>query len=53
MNALSILIAIPIFDFAVYPILTKMNIKLTHVHKIGAGMVIMGKSPPPRCPSPF
>ena len=36
MNALSILIAIPIIDFAVYPILTKMNIKLTHVHKIGA-----------------
>mmetsp|Transcript_10610 Transcript_10610/g.36677 ORF Transcript_10610/g.36677 Transcript_10610/m.36677 type:complete len:669 (-) Transcript_10610:64-2070(-) len=42
MNALSILIAIPIIDFAVYPILAKMNIKLTHVHKIGAGMVIMG-----------
>ena len=41
MNALSILVTIPIFDNIIYPILRKFGIQVTHVQKISAGMVIM------------
>ncbi|QDZ24170.1 PTR2 family proton/oligopeptide symporter [Chloropicon primus] len=42
MNSLAILVTIPIFDFGLYPLLAKFRVRLTHIHKISAGMVIMG-----------
>jgi len=41
-NPFFILISIPILDFIVYPFFIRMRWHITHVHKIGMGMIIMG-----------
>ncbi len=40
-NALLILILIPVFSFGVYPLLEKMGIRVTALRKIGWGLVFM------------
>lgn len=40
-NALLILILIPVFSFGVYPLLQKMGIKVTALRKMGWGFVLM------------
>ncbi|GAA3979430.1 MFS transporter [Mucilaginibacter dorajii] len=43
-NAFFLLAFIPIFNYGLYPLLTKMGIKLTSLRKIGAGLFITGFS---------
>lgn len=39
-NALFLLLMIPVFNYGLYPLVTKMGIKLTPLKKIGAGLFI-------------
>jgi len=43
-NALFLLLMIPVFNYGVYPLMGKMGIKLTPLKKIGAGLFITGSS---------
>jgi POT family proton-dependent oligopeptide transporter len=43
-NAIFLLLLIPVFNYIVYPLVEKMGIKLTSLRKIGAGLVITGFS---------
>jgi POT family proton-dependent oligopeptide transporter len=43
-NALFLLLMIPVFNYGVYPLIGKMGIKLTPLKKIGAGLFITGSS---------
>lgn len=43
-NAFFLLAFIPIFNYGLYPLLTKMGIKLTSLRKIGVGLFITGFS---------
>jgi POT family proton-dependent oligopeptide transporter len=43
-NALFLLILIPVFNYGVYPLVEKMGIKLTPLKKIGAGLFVTGLS---------
>ena len=43
-NALFLLLMIPVFNYGIYPLVTKMGIKLTPLKKIGAGLFITGLS---------
>jgi POT family proton-dependent oligopeptide transporter len=39
-NALFLLILIPVFNYGIYPLVTKMGVKLTPLKKIGAGLFV-------------
>lgn len=43
-NALFLLMMIPIFNYGIYPLVIKMGVKLTPLKKIGAGLFITGLS---------
>ncbi|TWR31572.1 POT family MFS transporter [Mucilaginibacter pallidiroseus] len=43
-NALFLLILIPVFNYGIYPLVEKIGIKLTPLRKIGAGLFITGFS---------
>ncbi len=43
-NALFLLMMIPIFNYGIYPLIIKMGIKLTPLKKIGSGLFITGLS---------
>ncbi|QJD94371.1 POT family MFS transporter [Mucilaginibacter robiniae] len=43
-NALFLLLMIPVFNYGIYPLVGKMGIKLTPLKKIGAGLFITGFS---------
>jgi POT family proton-dependent oligopeptide transporter len=43
-NAVFLLVLIPVFNYGVYPLVEKLGIKLTALRKIGAGLFITGFS---------
>lgn len=43
-NAVFLLILIPVFNYVIYPLVEKIGIKLTSLRKIGAGLFITGFS---------
>lgn len=43
-NALFLLILIPVFNYGVYPLVEKLGVKLTPLKKIGAGLFVTGLS---------
>lgn len=43
-NALFLLMMIPIFNYGIYPLVTKMGLKLTPLKKIGTGLFFTGLS---------
>jgi POT family proton-dependent oligopeptide transporter len=44
MNAIFLLVLIPIFNYGIYPLVEKIGIKVTPLRKIGAGLFITGLS---------
>ncbi len=43
-NAIFLLLLIPVFNYIIYPLVEKMGIRLTSLRKIGAGLLITGFS---------
>ncbi|RYY37342.1 MAG: MFS transporter [Sphingobacteriaceae bacterium] len=43
-NAIFLLLLIPIFNYGIYPLVTKLGIKITPLRKIGAGLFVTGLS---------
>lgn len=43
-NAVFLLVLIPVFNYGIYPLAEKMGIRLTSLRKIGAGLLITGLS---------